>query len=168
MPSSSRSISAELAVCQGSCEPGCMKNNRATNTIVRRGGQPHSAHWIHAPFPSAVPMVRILVVLLRFDPAKSSTISVALWVPVIWIFIIGSRLPSQWLSWGMTTVSAALEEGNPVDRTINSALILLAIGILVSRSFNWETFISRNLALAAFLFFRSGERCVVRLPLYSI
>jgi len=95
----------------------------------------------------------ILVVLLRFDPAKSSTISVALWVPVIWIFIIGSRLPSQWLSWGMTTVSAALEEGNPVDRTINSALILFAIGILVSRSFNWETFISRNLALAAFLSF---------------
>ena len=106
----------------------------------------------------------ILVVLLRFDPAKSSTISVALWVPVIWIFIIGSRLPSQWLSWGMTTVSAALEEGNPVDRTINSALILLAIGILASRSFNWETFISRNLAFGGVPFFRSGQRCVVRLP----
>ena len=40
-----------------------------------------------------------------------------------------------------------------MDRTIYSALILLAIGILMSRSFKWGSFFSRNLALMAFLSF---------------
>lgn len=39
----------------------------------------------------------LLVALLRFDPAKDSGTSLALWVPVTWMFILGTRLPSQWL-----------------------------------------------------------------------
>ena len=96
----------------------------------------------------------LLVALLRFDPARDSKTSLALWVPVIWLFIIGSRLPSQWLSGQVgQTMAQALEEGNPLDRTISSALILLAIGILMSRSFKWGDFFVRNWALTALLSF---------------
>jgi len=91
--------------------------------------------------------------LLCFDPAKDPDTSVALWVPVIWMFIQGSRLPSQWLGGQMAQSAQALEEGNPVDRTIYFALMLLAIGILISRSFNWSDFFGRNLALMTFLSF---------------
>jgi len=35
----------------------------------------------------------LLLLLLRFDPARDPETSLALWVPVIWLFIDGSRLP---------------------------------------------------------------------------
>ena len=95
----------------------------------------------------------VLAALLRFDPAKDSKTSLALWVPVIWMFIIGSRLPSQWLSDQIGQAAQDLQEGSPLDRTIFSVLILLAIGILMSRSFKWADFFVRNLALMAFLSF---------------
>jgi len=70
------------------------------------------------------------------------------------MFIVGSRLPSQWLGSSQMGYSAvALEEGNSLDRTIFSVLILLAIGILMSRSFQWGAFFGRNVALTAFLSF---------------
>jgi hypothetical protein len=79
----------------------------------------------------------LLLGLLRFDPAKASGTSLALWVPLIWMFIVGSRLPMQWLGGqGVTMGAQSLEEGNPLDRTVFFVLILLAIGILMSRSFN--------------------------------
>src|SRR5271166_1084838 len=95
----------------------------------------------------------LLVALLRFDPARTPRTSPALWVPVIWMFILGSRLPSQWLGGQVGQVAEALEEGNALDRTIFSFLILLAIGVLMSRSFNWSDFFGRNIALSTFLLF---------------
>jgi exopolysaccharide production protein ExoQ len=91
--------------------------------------------------------------LLRYDPARESGTSLALWVPLIWMFFAGSRLPAQWLGGAVGTAAQALEEGNPVDRTTLSILILLAIGILMKRSFNWNEFFAHNLTLMVFIFF---------------
>ena len=91
--------------------------------------------------------------LLCFDPAENSRRSFALWVPTIWMFIVGTRLPSQWLGVQLAAGANALEEGNPVDRTIFSTLMLLAIGILLLRSFKWSAFFSRNFVLILFLIF---------------
>jgi O-antigen ligase len=97
--------------------------------------------------------VILLLGLLFFDPAREPKTSGALWVPVIWMFILASRLPSQWLGGAGGFSVEGLEEGNPLDRTILSVLILLAIGILVSRSFQWGAFLARNPALTVFLSF---------------
>ncbi len=106
------------------------------------------------PFVATILWFIFLLLLLRFDPAKEAKTSLALWVPLIWMFINGSRLPSQWLGGEVVgTASQAFEEGNPLDRAIFSLLILVAIGVLMSRSFNWGNFFARNLALTAFLFF---------------
>lgn len=110
----------------------------------------------------------LLAALFRFDPAKDAKISLALWVPVIWMFILGSRLPSQWLGGQMGQAAQALEDGNPLDRTISSALILLAIGILMSRSFKWSGFFARNLALTAFLFFALVSVCWSDFPMVAL
>ncbi len=97
----------------------------------------------------------LLSALFVFDPAKYiPKTSAALWVPVIWLSFFGSRSPSQWL--GLSDVSdaaQALEQGNPLDRTVYSLLILLAIAILVSRSFPWRKFVAQNSALACVLAF---------------
>jgi exopolysaccharide production protein ExoQ len=101
----------------------------------------------------------LLLALLWWDPAKDSGTSLALWVPVIWMFIQGSRLPSQWLGGQMRPAAQAFEEGDPLDRTVFLVLILLAIGILMSRSFQWGRFFTRNWALTAFLFFALVSVC---------
>jgi exopolysaccharide production protein ExoQ len=95
----------------------------------------------------------ILLAMLYFDPAKEPRTSLALWVPVAWMFIVASRLPSQWLGGQMETAVQALEEGNALDRAVFASLILLAFIILLSRSFNWGGFFVRNPFLGAFLFF---------------
>lgn len=95
-----------------------------------------------------------LVALLRFDPARDKRTSLASWVPLAWMFIVATRLPSQWLGGGqIETVSQALEEGNAMDRTIFAGLIVLSFVILLIRSFNWGSFVARNFFLAAFLLF---------------
>lgn len=93
----------------------------------------------------------LLVALLYLDPAKNPRVSAAVWIPITWLFILGSRLPSQWLGGAAGQAAQALEEGNPVDRTISLALIVLAVGVLFARSFRWGDFLTRNLALTVFL-----------------
>jgi O-antigen ligase len=95
----------------------------------------------------------LLVGLLIFDPGKDSRPSLALWVPLVWTFFVGARLPSQWLGSRMRSAALAFEEGNPLDRSVFLVLILLALGILISRSFRWRAFFAGNLVLMAFLCF---------------
>ncbi len=95
----------------------------------------------------------LLLGLLRFDPARDRNVSLALWVPLTWMFIVGSRLPSQWVGAGRDSISAVLEEGNPLDRVIYTMLIVFGIWILVARSFNWGLFFKRNPALVLCLLF---------------
>jgi exopolysaccharide production protein ExoQ len=93
----------------------------------------------------------LLMGLFRFDPAKESKVSLALLVPLVWIVIDGSRLPSQWFGLQVGSAQQALQDGNALDRTILFALIAAAIGILISRSFRWGSFFAQNIALSALL-----------------
>ncbi len=112
----------------------------------------------------------LLLALLVFDPAREPGISPAVWVAVIWMFIAGSRLPSQWLSGAEQERSAAevIESGNSIDRNIFIVLILLAIGILISRSFKWGSFFSRNVALLALLSFALLSVCWSDFPFVAL
>lgn len=106
------------------------------------------------PFIALTLWLVSLSALLLFDPAKSSKPSMALWIPLLWLFIVASRLPSQWLqgSIGLLAVGS-LEEGNPLDRAVLTALMVLALITLVRRKFNWVGFFGSNLALLAFVSF---------------
>jgi exopolysaccharide production protein ExoQ len=109
-----------------------------------------------------------MVALLRFDPAEDSKISLALWVPVLSMIIAGSRNPSQWLSGQVGMSIAGFEEGNSLDRTISSVLILLAIAILMSRSFKWGGFFALNLPLIAFVSFALVSACWSDFPVVTL
>jgi exopolysaccharide production protein ExoQ len=93
--------------------------------------------------------------LFWYDAAQEVRVSGALWVPLTWMFFMGSRGPSQWLGTtpGEGGVAQALEEGDPLNRAIYFSLLFLSIVILVSRTFRWGDFFARNRALTVFLLF---------------
>ena len=76
----------------------------------------------------------------------------ALWIPLIWITINGSRHVSAWLSGGIETESPdSYLEGTPLDRNIYIVLILAAIIILLRRTIDWNRLFEGNRWL--FIFF---------------
>jgi exopolysaccharide production protein ExoQ len=95
----------------------------------------------------------LLVLLFYFDPAREGKQSPALWVPLLWIFMAGSRLPSQWMTGQVGMTATSLQEGSPLDRIAYMLLLALALVVLTSRSFKWGRFIIDNPALSAFIFF---------------
>jgi exopolysaccharide production protein ExoQ len=81
-------------------------------------------------FALALCMVGI-VGLFYLDRDKSIRNSQALWLPVIWFWIVGSRPVSSWLGSGEPSGDPSLQllDGSPTDR--NVFLILLGAGIIV-------------------------------------
>src|SRR5262245_55372423 len=93
-----------------------------------------------------------LVVLLRWS--KEPDESPALWLPVIWLFVLASKLPSLWLGVNYSTSAvAASEEGNSLDRAVYLAILALALLILARRRINWSELFARNSALVLFVLF---------------
>ena len=95
----------------------------------------------------------MLLLLLRYASAKDAAASPALWLPLIWIVMMGSRSPAQWLGMVPTTAATAFEEGSPLDRTVYLVLIGLACWTLAKRQFNWRETFAHNAALTLFLLF---------------
>ena len=95
----------------------------------------------------------LVVGLLRFDPAREAGNSAALWIPLTWMFIVASRLPSQWLGNTTRATATVLEEGIPFDRNFIIVLMVLSIFVLISRNFNWFEFFTNNFAITIFLVF---------------
>src|SRR5690242_6023128 len=95
----------------------------------------------------------LLILFLRYDGTQSVTTSRSLWLPVIWIVMGGSRLPSQWLGLTQTSFTEAFEEGSGVDRAVYLILIAIAGSVLAWRHISWSSILERNLALTAFIGF---------------
>lgn len=114
-----------------------------------------------SPTPALILWLILLAALFAFDPAKEPKVSAALWVPVTWLFFLGSRSLGQWLTGNDEmmvggsgdSVAQGLAEGDPLNRTAELVLISLGVAILVSRSFRWGDFFTRNRALTVYLLF---------------
>ncbi len=78
-----------------------------------------------------------VVVLFYLDRERSVRTSRALWIPVIWIAIVGSRPISAWL--GIIGVIARPDtpstnlEGSPMDAAVYGALTTIGIAVLIAR-----------------------------------
>jgi exopolysaccharide production protein ExoQ len=121
--------------------------------------------------PPALALVIWLVLLLGLlclDPARKPETSLALWIPVAWMFIVASRLPSQWLGSQTGSAAQAYQEGNSLDRAVFLCLMLLAAAVLTSRSFQWTKFFSANVALVVFISFALASVLWSDFPLISL
>ena len=72
--------------------------------------------------------------LFWLDRDHSVRTSKALWLPVIWVSITGSRSPSTWLGMGVAMeIPGQLPESSSLDQFIAGSLMLLAAIVLIRR-----------------------------------
>src|ERR1700734_2908528 len=66
---------------------------------------------------------------------RNRRISRALWIPVFWLFIAGSRPSSVWLDSAPTEAERATEyySGSPIDSTVFEALEVAALVVIIRR-----------------------------------
>src|SRR5260221_9272177 len=87
---------------------------------------------------AAFAYVVLILGLFWLDRDKKNRTSIALWLPVIWFLLSGSRSVGQWMgSFGSGGISVdapiALTEGSPIDRAVYAILEAIGIGVLIPR-----------------------------------
>src|SRR5215813_8200680 len=86
-----------------------------------------------------------IVCLFRIDLKKSNGPPIALWVPLVWMFLAGSRYASSWLNLGAPLASVDdYSEGSPVDRAVFFSLIGVGAFLLSRRKIDWGRLRSQN------------------------
>ena len=104
------------------------------------------------PPPLALTLTIIFISFLFWRDSRSATKpSAALWLPVIWFFLIGSKFVSQWLTiLGIPVGAASQEDGSPIDAVIFFALILAGVLVLGRRKVSLLQVASQNRWLTIF------------------
>jgi O-antigen ligase len=107
--------------------------------------------------------------LLWIDSDRRSRPSLSLWIPSIWVLIIGSRMVSLWLaSASASATSQSYEDGSPIDAVIFALLTLGAIVTVVQRRPRWSELLTNNAALFIFLGYAALSILWSDFPIVSI
>jgi exopolysaccharide production protein ExoQ len=90
--------------------------------------------------------------LFYLDRDDSAHTSKALWLPVIWIWIVGSRPVSGWLGITPTGTNVQLD-GSPFDAAVFGALLVAAIAVLIRRSKRTRALLFANWPILVYFLF---------------
>jgi exopolysaccharide production protein ExoQ len=91
-----------------------------------------------------------IIAIFFLDRDKTVRTSRALWIPVMWLMINGSRAVSLWLQSG-PTVGDQYADGSPIDAAVFGALSMGGLVVLVSRRDQVEKFLRGNAPILLFL-----------------
>lgn len=106
------------------------------------------------PPPLAAALTILLVAyLLRWELKKQPRPSSAVWIPTLWLLIIGSRQVSQWLGIGSAPTAQRLQEGHPIDQVVYGALMLAGLCVLANRSARVGEIVKNNVFIVLFILF---------------
>jgi len=106
--------------------------------------------------PSAIALLICIIFIFYvfiLDYRRESNVSVALWIPLIWMIIIGSRNASHWLNLGTVMSTEAFLKGSPFDRNVFSLLIIAGLFILIRRKIYWSQIIKENAWIVLFFLY---------------
>src|SRR5438132_1535258 len=85
------------------------------------------------------------------DSRQQPKASSAVWIPYVWMMILGSRSVSEWLNLGTIYQSQdELLEGSPTDQLVFVALISTGWIVLWKRRVPWRELFRNNVWLSAF------------------
>jgi exopolysaccharide production protein ExoQ len=102
--------------------------------------------------------ILIFIIFLLWLYARESALrpmtSWSLWVPLVWVVIVGTRSVSFWFGEGITIEKPEdYINGSPLDRAVYFALIAVGVLILLRRRLSWSQLISLNRWFIVFLFY---------------
>jgi O-antigen ligase len=91
--------------------------------------------------------------LLWKERKHAKGLSMAVWAPVLWAFIIGSKPISLWLGLSEDTGSQTYVEDLLIDKVLYLALIVAATIVLLRRRIKWGSTLSDNSWLLVFFLY---------------
>jgi exopolysaccharide production protein ExoQ len=92
--------------------------------------------------------------LFRRDIRQRPNVTDAIWLPIIWVVLMGSRSVSMWLSTlNVTSAVGSVDEGNPLDAFVYLMLILAGLHVLSKRQVSLSEVFQNNGWLMAFLLY---------------
>jgi hypothetical protein len=98
--------------------------------------------------------VIFVIWLFRCNRERAVKMSRALWIPVIWVAIMGSMPVACWINGRETDLNLkSSAEGSPLDRNICILMIIAGYMVLKKRQINWSEVFQRNRVLWAFYAF---------------
>lgn len=94
-----------------------------------------------------------IVYLFRREGRENVDVSNAIWIPLIWILVLGARSVSEWfMMFGLPTGGGgSVEDGSPLDAGLFLTLIVLAIRVLNQRGISLGEVIRNNKFIAFYL-----------------
>jgi exopolysaccharide production protein ExoQ len=90
-----------------------------------------------------------ILFLLVWDARRNEPASAALWLPVTWLCITGSRFVSQWLELGGPSSSSS--DGSPIDAAFFLVMICAGAAVLMQRRVSIAQVLRDNLWLFLFI-----------------
>ncbi len=103
------------------------------------------------PFLALLITLAAVVYLFRRDIRQKPNVTGALWLPLIWLFIIMTRFVSSWLGMvGLHVGGSSVEEGSPVDALASGILIVAGLRVLVQRRIHLAEVVRHNQWLTIF------------------
>src|SRR5438552_1986886 len=105
-----------------------------------------------SPHLATLVFAAAMLALLWLDRDPKSRASLAIWIPVAWIFLGGSRMVSQWFGAGSEFIDSPDQylEGSPIDRLVLTGLMIAGLVVLLIRSDRTRRAIASNVPLVLF------------------
>jgi exopolysaccharide production protein ExoQ len=94
-----------------------------------------------------------MVWLFRLDRQAKVRNSMALWVPLMWLFIAASRNVTAWLQYSPGQASDQYLEGSPLDRAALTAILALGVVVLFRRGPRVWTLLRSNIPILLYFFY---------------
>jgi exopolysaccharide production protein ExoQ len=97
--------------------------------------------------PAAATLICAAFVLLLFrrDIKAHRSVSSAIWIPILWTFIIASRPVSDWLEGGtIVNVSEGPQDDTLLDKGLYFSLIISGLIVISKRPASWSTIFQFN------------------------
>jgi exopolysaccharide production protein ExoQ len=98
-----------------------------------------------------------IAILFALDRDRGGRTSKALWLPVAWLLITGSREVSRWLAtFGMGSAGGTigspeqLADGNPIDRWVFTGLFVIGLLALIGRRRQVASILKANIPVVSF------------------
>src|SRR6266852_2726470 len=97
-----------------------------------------------------------ILTLFFLNRDKEARTSKALWLPVVWLCIAGSRMVSEWMA--PTAVSTSVTgsrylDGSPFDRNLLTILLLIGVVVLLLRGARVWSLLKSNWPILLFFFY---------------